>query len=373
MKTWISLEHKHEATCKQLHREIDAEHAGEEIEVESMRSMIAPKAGICTMGTSLNMSAVPCSSVADPLTRVHPGDRPHSKEWQVERGRSRKRRCMRTPEHICLPPPPFFHSTPVTSHCTSTDSLGIQSFDMSRGSLPLDRGSVDTEVFASPTGIVTPSSTHHLVSSSGQPANAQLDPVLATSGLTKVQTEEIFLLTHEVQALCGKLSLDFIQLSHQEALFRMGVQATGYEKATQGHPDRTMAYYSLIKSEGEGMSKDKLDEAIEHLRKAGGVAWLDTNSLLFSHTLEYQNKMIELITNSQEAIQALHECIWKVVSQVMEDAGKSMVDGLGIALHLVDMLPTIPLQLAFNTATAGLLGCAPLRFMLHGPKQERIA
>ena len=230
---------------------------------------------------------------------------------------------------------------------------------MSRGSLPPDRGSVDTEIFASSTRMVTPSSAHHLVSSSGQPMSVQLDPVLATSGLTKEQTEEIFLLTCEVQTLCGRLALDFIQLSHQEALFRMGVQAAGYEKATQGHPDHAMAYYSLIKSEGEGTSEDKLDEAIEHLREAGGVAWLDTNSLLFSHALEYQNKMIELITSSREAIQALHECIWKVVSQVMEDAGKSTVDGLGITLHLVDMLPTIPLQLAFNTATARLLGCAP--------------
>ena len=46
-------------------------------------------------------------------------------------------------------------------------------------------------------------------------------------------------------------------------------------------------------------------------------------------------------------------------SQVMENAGKSMADGLEIALHLVNMLPTISLQLAFNTATAGLPGCAP--------------
>ena len=34
-------------------------------------------------------------------------------------------------------------------------------------------------------------------------------------------------------------------------------------------------------------------------------------------------------------------------------------DGLGIALCLVDMLPTIPLQLAFNMATPGLTGFAP--------------
>ena len=120
-----------------------------------------------------------------------------------------------------------------------------------------------------------------------------------------------------------------------------------------------MAYNSLIKSNGEGTSKEKRDEAIERLRAEGGVAWLDTNSLLFRHTLEYQNRMIELITRSREAIQALHERIWKVVSQVMEKAGKSVAYGLGIALHLVDMLPTIPLQLAFNTATARLFRCAP--------------
>ena len=89
-------------------------------------------------------------------------------------------------------------------------------------------------------------------------------------------------------------------------LFCTGVQAAGYEKATWGHPDHAMAYYSLIKFKGEGTSEDKLDEAIERLREACGAAWLDTNSLLFSHTLEYQNKMIELITSSREAIQALH-------------------------------------------------------------------
>ena len=69
--------------------------------------------------------------------------------------------------------------------------------------------------------------------------------------------------------------------------------------------------------------------------------------------------MVQLINRSQEAIQALHERIWEVVRQVMESAGKSTEDGLGIALHLVDMLPTIPLQLTFNTVTARLPGHTP--------------
>ena len=165
----------------------------------------------------------------------------------------------------------------MTSHHTSTNSLGVQSFDMSRGSLPPDRGSVDTEMFASSARMVTPSSVHQLVSSSRPPMNTQLDAVLMTSGLTKEQTEEIFLLTCKVQTLCGKLALDIIQLSHQEVLFCMGVQSSGYEKATQGHPDCATAYYSLIKSEGEGLSEDKLDEAIECLRKqVAQLGWTPT-------------------------------------------------------------------------------------------------
>ena len=69
--------------------------------------------------------------------------------------------------------------------------------------------------------------------------------------------------------------------------------------------------------------------------------------------------MVQLVNHSQEAIQALHERIWEVVRRVMESAGKLAVDGLGVALHLVDMLPTIPLQLTFNTVTAGPLGHTP--------------
>ena len=69
--------------------------------------------------------------------------------------------------------------------------------------------------------------------------------------------------------------------------------------------------------------------------------------------------MVQLINRSQEAIQALHEHIWEVVHWVMESAGKSAADGLGIALHIVNMLLTIPLQLAFNTVTAGPPGHTP--------------
>ena len=87
--------------------------------------------------------------------------------------------------------------------------------------------------------------------------------------------------------------------------------------------------------------------------KEAGNAWLDANSIIFHHTLEYQNKMTEFLMESAVAIEVLHDCIWEVVMKVMEDAEKPAADGLGITLCLVDMLPTVLLQLAFNTATPG--------------------
>ena len=45
----------------------------------------------------------------------------------------------------------------------------------------------------------------------------QIDSIFVTSRLTAEQYEEVFLLSSDVQTLCGKLALEFIKLSHEEA------------------------------------------------------------------------------------------------------------------------------------------------------------
>ena len=277
------------------------------------------------------------SNMADPLTPGFPVSVLAQRSDGLREGGLAN---VGTKTHQSILPHLQFLFTPTAPSRPITGSLHAPSLDSNRGSLPLDRG-VDTEVPVSSAGLVTPSSARQPVQSSGQLTNVQVDSIFVTSGLTAEQYEEIFLLSHEVQTLHGKLALDFIELSHQEARFRMGAQATSHEKAIREHPDR---------------STGKRDEATQC---SGEVTWLETNSLLFCHTIEYQNNMIQLITRSQEAIQALHERIWKVVHRVMESAGKSTADGLEIALCLVDMLPSIPLQLTFNTVTAELPGFTP--------------
>ena len=121
----------------------------------------------------------------------------------------------------------------------------------------------------------------------------------------------------------------------------MGTLATSREKGMRERP---------------GGSPDKCGEDTQC---SGEITQSQTNSVLFRHTLDYQDKMIQLVTRSQETIRGLHDRIWDVVHHVMEKAGKSAVDGLEIALRLVDMLLPIPLHLTFNTAITNLPGFTP--------------
>ena len=58
-------------------------------------------------------------------------------------------------------------------------------------------------------GTIIPSSVNQIVSSSGPPAAMQAIMALVTSGLSKEQAEEIFLLACEAWALGRKLTHDY--------------------------------------------------------------------------------------------------------------------------------------------------------------------
>ena len=284
-------EHEREAERKRLCRDIGAERS------QSVSKDLSR--GLKRSGTSEAEDSAEC---------------PHPKDCRTERGRSRERRRPDLPDR---PPPPSLLFPPAAPSHPVRSSVSVMSVDPSRGSAPASQG-LGAEVSV-PTDVPP--------SGAGQLIGAQVGLSVLTSGLTAVQAEEIFLLSREIQTLCGKLALDFLKMSHTEANFRMGAQAASYESTVQ--------------------------------ESRAGETWLHINSSLFRHAIDHQQFMVWLINRSQEAIQALHDCIWKVISRVMESTGRSAADGIGIALHLVGLLPTIPLQVAFNTITSKPPGYTP--------------
>ena len=87
-------------------------------------------------------------------------------------------------------------------------------------------------------GIITPSSINQFVTSSGPPVTMPVGcSPGATSGLTKEQAEEIFLLTHEVQALGRKLTCKLHPVvSPGSTIPAWGSRPPGMKKLPVGHP-----------------------------------------------------------------------------------------------------------------------------------------
>ena len=84
-------------------------------------------------------------------------------------------------------------------------------------------------------------------------------------------------------------------------------------------------------------------------------AWKDTNNILFSHQLKYDAELAEFITEIERILQGKCMEIWDHITCIA--AHLSPEAGLCLALHMVESLPTIPMDLCFcsDSNAAGIL------------------
>ena len=79
-------------------------------------------------------------------------------------------------------------------------------------------------------------------------------------------------------------------------------------------------------------------------------AWKDTNDVLFSHQPKYDAKLTEFITEIEKITEAAH-CFPEA--------------GLCVTLHIVESLPTIPMDLCFCSVIPMLLAYCPESYSLQ--------
>ena len=88
-------------------------------------------------------------------------------------------------------------------------------------------------------------------------------------------------------------------------------------------------------------------------------AWKDTNNVLFSHQLKYGAKLTEFITEIERILQDKCTEIWDHITFIAEAAHLSPEAGLHLALHIVESLTTIPMDLCFCGVIPMLLAYCP--------------
>ena len=116
-------------------------------------------------------------------------------------------------------------------------------------------------------------------------------------------------------------------------------------------------YYKILRSDRESLdAKDKVMEVI--LNKAS-EAWLQTNTSLFKHILDYEGKLNAFLDKAGGWIREQEERIWTTMFQITGDIGASLCASLDVLLHLLETLPLFPANLSYQSQSPIICGFAP--------------
>ena len=98
-------------------------------------------------------------------------------------------------------------------------------------------------------------------------------------------------------------------------------------------------------------SSEAKDKAIEELLNRASEAWLRANVSLFKHMLDYKVKLDVSLDRTGGWIRVQEEHIWMTMVQITEDLRAPLCAGLAIVFHLLDTLPSFPVNLMYQSAS----------------------
>ena len=180
---------------------------------------------------------------------------------------------------------------------------------------------------------------------------------VSTLNLTADHTKLIFNLACEGQHLKEQVAREFARLSSKEVLFCTQAQSTSHESLASGCPDRFSTYYKILRSDRESL--DAKDKAMEEILNKVSEAWLQTNTSLFKHVLDYEGKLNVFLDKVGGWIREQEEHIWTMMFQITGDIGAPLCASLNVLLHLLEMLPSFPANLSYQSQSPIICGFAP--------------
>ena len=130
-------------------------------------------------------------------------------------------------------------------------------------------------------------------------------------------------------------------------------QATAHKK--MGQMAHNVAYSILL----DDQTHDKKhEETLQQLCTEADQAWKDTKDLVFNHQLHYDGQLMAFISNTERTLENWDE-VWGCVCRLADVAGISHDACLGLTLHILNKLPTIPIDLSYCMPIPMMLACGP--------------
>ena len=184
--------------------------------------------------------------------------------------------------------------------------------------------------------------SHHI--SSTWPPNA-LPSRPQTLQLSINQATSIFGLAPECQVLGIKLAKDFQVLSGLEAIHRNSVQGMVHEMLTLGHSTWEAAYTAIL---WDDIMEAEHESTTHHLCSKADAAWKKMHEMMYNHQLEYDWWLSDFLKEAETTLANMRDQIWTTICTLMESKGMTFKDCLSLTLHILPLLPQIPMGISYE-------------------------
>ena len=164
--------------------------------------------------------------------------------------------------------------------------------------------------------------------------------------LTIDQANSIFGFVSECQALSVRLAKDFQMLSGLEAIHRNSVQGMAHETLTLGHSAHKAAYAAILRDD---ITEAEHEAMTLRLRSESDAAWKKMHEVMYNHQLEYNRWLSDFLKEVEATLANMRDQIWTAVHTLVESEGVTFKDCLSLALHILPLLPQIPVDVLYNT------------------------
>ena len=176
-------------------------------------------------------------------------------------------------------------------------------------------------------------------------------PNLATSGpstpqLTIDQANSIFGLVSECQALGIRLAKDIQVLSGLEAIHHNSIQGTAHETLTLGRSAREAAYTAILQDD---ITEVECKAMTRHLHSEADATWKKMHEVMYNHQLEYDQWLTNFLKEAEMTLANMRDQIWTAIRTLAESEGVTFEDCLNLMLHILLLLPQIPVDISYQT------------------------
>ena len=86
-----------------------------------------------------------------------------------------------------------------------------------------------------------------------------------------------------------------------------------------------------------------------HLRSEADATWKKMHEVMYNHQLEYDQWLADFLKEVETMLANMRDQIWTAVHALAESEGMTFEDCLSLVLHILFLLPQIPVDVSFQT------------------------